>query len=256
MGYQHKVTIYGHFIQTKEYSKEVCSNKLSRPCFSPPRVYDPFRKRRLNNVYSSKRAFVQRVCCGLDSLGSPLFATFTYAENFGDIGLGNRHFRAFVLRLRKVYPSFQYVVVPEFQKRGALHYHALLFGLPSEWGDLTGEPYKDSRGKIKRKILEYGSERSSRFLASLWVNGFVDVVRTDGSSRLAGYLAKYMEKASQYLPSSVRSYNFSNAFPKVTVLKGTDEVLLQKFQKGVPLYESRYQAPWLGGVIVKTYVRN
>jgi len=103
---------------------------------------------------------------------------------------------------------------------------------------------------------ECEKERTERRIQNLWGWGYVDCLATDGRPNLAGYLAKYMEKASQYLPSSVRSYNFSMAFPKVVVLKGTDEELLQKFQQGVPFFESRYNAPWLGGVIVKTYVRD
>lgn len=39
------------------------------------------------------------------------------------------------------------------------------------------------------------SERSTRYFASLWTHGFTDVIATDGSSKLATYLAKYMSKA-------------------------------------------------------------
>lgn len=256
MGYDQKITIYGDFIEYAQYERPIETDVIYRPRVAPQRVYDPFKKRRLNNVYSAKRRFVQRVLTGLASLGSPLFVTFTYVENFGDIYEGNRQLRMFFKRLRKVYPSFHYVAVPEFQERGALHYHVLLFGLPSTMGDLCKGTYKAPNGKRRRKVIEYGTERSTRFFAGLWGHGFVDVVRTDGSSSLAGYLAKYMVKAGVILPSSIRSYNFSLGFPKVQVITGTGDYLLTKFHEKVPLYESRYSRPWLGSVIKKTYVRD
>jgi len=257
MGYMHKVTFYGKYIQTTEYAKEISTERVCPSAFFKERVRNPFAKRRLNNIRKSKRLFVQRVLCGLGSLGTPLFVTLTYAENFGDIGLGNRHLRLFFQRLRKSHKGIEYVAVPEYQERGALHYHILLFGAPLEWGDVYSKTAITTyRGIKRKKVISYGTERSTRYLSSLWAHGFVDVVATDGSDGFAGYLAKYMVKASSELPSSVRCYNFSLAFPKPVCLKGTDFNLLQRFQKGVPLYESQYLAPWLGQVIVKTYVRN
>jgi len=42
---------------------------------------------------------------------------------------------------------------------------------------------------------EIENERSNRKIQHLWSYGFVDCLQTDGSPKLAGYMAKYMSKA-------------------------------------------------------------
>jgi len=156
MGYMHKVTIYGKYIQTTEYAKEISTERVCPSAFFKERVRNPFAKRRLDNVRKSKRLFVQRVLCGLGSLGTPLFITLTYAENFGDVGLGNRHLRLFFQRLRKSHKGLEYVAVPEYQERGALHYHILLFGAPLEWGDVYSKTaFTTYRGIKRKKIISW-----------------------------------------------------------------------------------------------------
>jgi hypothetical protein len=66
------------------------------------------------------------------------------------------------------------VAVSEFQKRGAIHFHALVWGIPPS-------------------VVK--AERHTRLVASIWGQGFTDMIETDGNSRLASYFAKYMKKA-------------------------------------------------------------
>lgn len=60
------------------------------------------------------------------------FWTFTFAENLTDIDQANKHFdiwkKQFIRTARKFYGKefeFKYLGVPEFQKRGAVHYHLI-----------------------------------------------------------------------------------------------------------------------------------
>jgi len=174
MGYMHKVIIYGKYIQTTEYAKEISSERVCPPAFFKERVRNPFAKRRRNNVRKSKRLFVQRVLCGLGSLGTPLFVTLTYAENMGSLEQAHEDFNAFAKRTRRHFGQhLRYIAVAEFQKRGAVHFHCFFWGLP----DNTVE-----------------TERFTRICATLWGKGFVDIKHTDGNEKLTTYLGKYMIK--------------------------------------------------------------
>jgi hypothetical protein len=53
------------------------------------------------------------------------FMTLTFAENITDLKQANYEFNKFVLRLSYKYPKFEYLAVPEFQQRGAVHYHVI-----------------------------------------------------------------------------------------------------------------------------------
>lgn len=65
----------------------------------------------------------------------PMFLTLTFKENVSDLSIANAAFMRFVQRLN--YAVFRprgmkmcYLAVSEFQKRGAVHYHLIIFNLP------------------------------------------------------------------------------------------------------------------------------
>jgi hypothetical protein len=63
------------------------------------------------------------------------FLTLTFKENIQDLKSANRHFTKFVQKINydfrsSIIGSLKYVCVPEFQKRGAIHYHLVLFNFP------------------------------------------------------------------------------------------------------------------------------
>jgi hypothetical protein len=53
------------------------------------------------------------------------FLTLTFAENVIDIVYANKEFKNFIQRLKDKYGDFRYLVVIQFQNRGAIHYHML-----------------------------------------------------------------------------------------------------------------------------------
>ena len=53
------------------------------------------------------------------------FITLTFAENVRDLDEANRKFHIYVTQIRKRFPGFKYLGVPEFQERGAVHYHLM-----------------------------------------------------------------------------------------------------------------------------------
>jgi len=172
--------------------------------------------------------------------------------------LGGSEFHDFILRLRRVFGRVSFVAVPEFQdkkKRGALHYHTLVWGLPQSLGDI----------RYKKKILSYGLERTFRLIGGIWGRGFADVIQTDGSSKLSYYLSKYFSKA--WLDKRFDGHRvvfYSNGFPiPLTVHDyGDDSILslpLSEICSSLDLVEVdnySYQSSFFGKVEVNRFTNS
>ncbi len=111
---------------------------------------------------------------GGDRLGSK-FLTLTFADNMTSIDEANQEYNRFIKRMntmiygRKGKVDLKYLVVPEFQKRGAVHYHSIFFNLP----------YLDAKK-----------------IADTWGNGFIRVNAIQEAEGMVKYVSKYMGKES------------------------------------------------------------
>lgn len=104
----------------------------------------------------------------------PTFATLTFADNIQDTKYANREYSKFIQRLNFMITGnkekfLKYVVVIEFQKRGAIHYHVLFFNLP---------------------YIEYLKTK----MADLWGRGYINIKSVDRVKNVAKYMSKYMSK--------------------------------------------------------------
>lgn len=123
------------------------------------------------NAFRSKKHFERIVYVALADRGRPYFCTFTMLSTCS-IKKAYKEFTRFSYALKRKYPGSGYIAVPEFQQRGAVHFHALFWGID----------------ELAKK------ERSNRSLQNIWGLGYVDCRPTDGSPKLAKYLSKYMLK--------------------------------------------------------------
>jgi hypothetical protein len=98
--------------------------------------------------------------------------------------------------------------VPEFhQKDDRVHFHCLIWGVSNEliyneapWSSYQG----NSRRQVKRRnrfisfceANGYDPHQAigTRDLQACWSRGWLDILRTDDSPKLASYMAKYMSK--------------------------------------------------------------
>jgi len=202
-------------------------------------------RRAKRNLQRSASVFRRLVNANL--LGdNPCLVTYTMRDVV-DIAVAYDFFTKFNVRLRKIFGSgIKYIAVPEFQKRGAVHFHSLIWGLPL---DIVA------------------SEFRTRFIANLWGLGFVDVRLTDGSSRLASYLVKYMMKAwtdnrllGKKLFTSSRNCNRSRSISSFKMPIAVD-MMLEDYNISlstgggiVPDQIKRYNTVWLGRAIYKKFV--
>jgi len=148
-------------------------------------------------------------------------------------------FTAFGQRLRKFYRApLAWVSVPEFQKRGAVHFHVLVWGLPYD---------------------EATTERATRRIQNLWGYGYVDLVPTDGSPKIASYLAKYMSKSMSDLRlSGKKAYCSSRNLlrPVSTAIASEVDALSAEWGLDVdisPQVERSYGTLFLGRCEFKSY---
>lgn len=113
------------------------------------------------------------------------FITLTFKENITDIVYANKIFNAWVSNVRKLKKDFKYIAVPEFQKRGAVHYH-ILSNLDKEDTNII-IPQKERTEKTK--------DLTTLFDVKYWSRGFarVDFIKGD-YKKIYSYICKYMTK--------------------------------------------------------------
>lgn len=204
-----KIVQSGKFLETYEYERDIqprrSIQKISQRRSYEDVSFDAKYVKRLSNIHRTKKSFTRIVQANLSTSDVPVFCTFTTAGKVG-IVTGYQYFTEFILRMRKTFgDSFRYVAVPEFQKRGAIHFHALFWGISKDvW--LHEIPYSVrilQRSSSKQRFFEWckinnldaTTARGDRTIQHKWARGFVDCLPTDGNDKIVSYFVKYMSKA-------------------------------------------------------------
>ena len=119
--------------------------------------------------------------------------------------------------------------VPEFQKRGAVHFHCLFWGLPHDI---------------------FLKEKKDRTIAKIWEHGFVDIIKTDGHGKLSSYLAKYMAKAfvDKHLKNQKAYVSSRNICRPVVDKNAIASFYLYQHTKetDLPILDNSYKTKWTG----------
>lgn len=186
-------------------------------------------ERTIANTRRARKDFIRLVRANLTGESCPAFLTLTMRD-IVPVSVAYSCLKGFFSTFRYlVGKDFKYIAVPEYQKRGAVHFHILLWGCP-------------------QKIVEH--ERRTRTIQNLWALGYVDIVPTDGSPKLAGYLGKYMSKSllSNDLGFSKAYTSSRNVLRPVSFTSTKSFEIPDDFWSGdnVVLTERTYDVPWLG----------
>lgn len=123
------------------------------------------QQRRVSRARNTMRRLIQT---NFDQAGKLLTLTFRNTEKFDitSLTLCNKRRTHFYHNLRAHYPDCKFVAVPEFQKRGAVHYHLVL--------NLPYIPVEEVR--------------------KLWPYGFVKINKIYNPAKVGWYIAKYLAK--------------------------------------------------------------
>ncbi len=158
------------------------------------------------------------------------FITLTYAENLKEIDVATKDFRNFIDKIKRIDKNLKYICIPEFQKRGAVHFHIL-----------TNIDIKDTRfiseqkGKKQFKHIKY------------WNKGYTKVDKLNNDiKKIIGYISKYMTKDIDNRLFNRHRYYFSRNLKKplvnyLNLSNSRDLVYYKKILKSKNIiYENEY----------------
>lgn len=232
-----KLIITGDIAEQYDFTKEINTNiRRRRPHRNDRRVGESYR-RRIDNQFKTRRAFLRIVNVNLQRNDSPALLSVTFAEPIlfrRGVRLWGEYIR--LLRVKTGW-TLDYVVVPEFQKRGVLHFHALIWGIPTSY---------------------IQNERMERTLQNLWARGFLDIKSTDRSPKLGGYLAKYMLKALQdFRLCQEKAYYTSRGIMRPVLLNTKTQVAFTRRALSITgdnlVFSKKFDTMWLGECTYSRY---
>lgn len=111
------------------------------------------------------------------------FVTFTYdpekKERLND-EVTRRTFSVWANNMRRYYPNMYYIAVPEYHKKGGIHYHMLVGGI--KWEDL------------KPKFWKLDKNGTPVYNVTAWTWGYSTVTRIKNGEAAKHYVCKYITK--------------------------------------------------------------
>lgn len=192
--YSKKIIISGNIVEVYEYDKPILEGYTikERGCGRCFEASEEDKQINREKVFSrAKRDLRRLINANIGEFSK--FITLTFAENITDLKQANYEWKKFRQRLEtKIGYKLQYVVVVEFQKRGAIHYHCVMFNLPY----------------IQNKKLR-----------EIWGNGFVKINNIDKVDNVGAYVCKYMTKTDDDRLVGQKMYFTSRGLEKPVEIK-------------------------------------
>jgi hypothetical protein len=196
----------------------------------------------LNNLKATKKKaqrLIDANCYAYDKTKDkpyvPTMLTLTTRDNIPSLSLTNPLIPLFIKRLNyeilkgKKNAFVNYITIPEWQERGAVHYHMSIFNLPY----------------VKHKDL-----------TDLWGQGFVWITRTDRMRGIGRYMTKYMTKGfdDERLKGHKRYMPSQNLIqPKTIYQQDIAENIKNDLPDSLQVYEKEYQDLYRGKINYKIY---
>ncbi len=160
----------------------------------------------------------------------PKFATLTFAENITELKKANRYFENFIKRINyHVGHKLEYNGVPEFQKRGAVHYHVIFYNLPYI---------------------------PAAKLAEIWGQGFIKINKIDDVDNVGAYVCKYLGKnVSDERLAGNKCYFSSRGLkkPEEIIEKTQVESVRSALPESSKTFENTFQNDYTGKVEYTQY---
>ena len=199
------------------------------------------RKRSLKRAKANLRRLINANVGQYGKEFTAKFLTLTFRDNVKDIKQANYEFNKFIKRLnynlygiKKV--NLKYTTVIEFQKRGAIHYHTIIYNMP----------------------YIAASE-----ISNIWGNGFIKINNIDDVDNVGAYVGEYLGQAEKGQGKDIeddrlrgqKTYFSSRGLlkPLEVTNKKTVEQVENALLNRKPTYSSTYENEYLGTVIYKQY---
>ena len=181
------------------------------------------------------------------------FITLTFADNITSIEQANKKFDIWRTKIKSIYKDFKYVCVPEFQKRGAVHYHLLTnIEIQKEYSYIRRNKQNETQLIIPQKefsdkqLLKMTlKQREHCYDVKFWSYGLTSIFPMKNIN-VVGYITKYMTKdIDNRLFGKRRYFNSQNLIiPRIHFVDMTSDFeflyLLEKQNNSTKVYEGSY----------------
>lgn len=227
--YKQKIIRCGDFVEFYNYEVPIGFGPKEKTKKSKTKVKKIVeQKEQMSLRYSSVKRTREKITRLINSNKDFMtFVTLTFKENIIDLVMANDEFNKFVKRLKRKYNSIKYLAVPEFQKRGAVHYHMLL-------------------------NVEY---IENSVLTEIWGNGFVMINKIKHIRNVGLYVSKYIGKDlfdNRYFGMRKILYPRNLDRPKtMRFMPDVSKIVLENNSDSKELYSSSYESKYNGKVDYK-----
>ena len=203
--------------------------------------YEEHRKQVLQRAKKNLRRLINANVGQYGKEFTAKFLTLTFKENVQDIEQANYEFQKFIKRLNYYCfgtkkANLKYTCVVEFQKRGAIHYHVIIYNMPY----------------VKANDI-----------ANVWGNGFIKINKIDDIDNVGAYVSEYLGQAEKGQGHDIeddrlqgkKSYFSSKGLFKPVEI--TDKKMVEQVTAALPqeylTYSSQFENEHLGNITYKQY---
>lgn len=164
----------------------------------------------------------------------PKFITLTFAKNVADLSIANIHYSNFIKRLNYEMRTHQqapikYTAVAEFQKRGAVHYHFVVYN--AHW--------------IPHQTLQ-----------RVWGHGFIKIRPIENIGNVGLYMTKYLTKDALDRRLRGRKRHFSSRGLRkfITIRKQIDVLRLSQYLSPLAsTFQTEYESEYQGKTMLQIF---
>lgn len=203
-------------------------------------ISEDYKENRKKVLSRAKRSLRRTINANIGQYGKEFtakFLTLTFADNITDIDMANYEFIKFIKRLNYYLfgtkkANLKYTTVIEFQKRGAIHYHTIIYNMPY----------------VKANDI-----------ANVWENGFIKINKIDNVDNVGAYVTKYMTKdnTDERLQGRKSYFSSKGLFKPIEI---TDKKIVEQVAAALPsqnvTYSATFENEYLGNITYKQYNLN
>ena len=203
--------------------------------------YEEHRKQVLQRAKKNLRRLINANIGQYGDEFTAKFLTLTFKDNVQDIEQANYEFQKFIKRLNYYCfgtkkANLKYTCVVEFQKRGAIHYHVIIYNMPY----------------VKANNIE-----------NLWGNGFIKINKIDNVDNVGAYVSEYLGNAEKGQGHNIeddrlqgkKSYFSSKGLFKPVEI--TDKKIVERVVAALPeeylTYSATFENEHIGSITYKQY---
>ena len=231
--YKKKFIVSGDILELYEYENDIYTDyDLSKfrdhpgRCNSSITDEDTKKMNRAKTSNRSARNVRRLVNSNIEEYSK--FVTLTFRDDVKDLKEANYIFKKFKQRLDyQLKITSKYLCVPEFTKKGRVHFHVIFFNLPF----------------IKNTTLEM-----------IWGQGFIKINKIDNCDNVGSYVVKYMTKDNEQLIEQKSYFTSRNLEKSIEFINEKEiEILADSLSPTDVVYEQTFENDFVGQVKYTQY---